>query len=289
MNEREDNASMENTRMDDTKAVLYRGGTVYSDADRFATAMLIEQGTISWIGDEQGADVHLRAGAAIVNLDSRLLTPAFGDSITGGDVHALEWTRQGVALVLTEPGAEPPAEDDGPDALLERVPRNPWARVSSDPSALTPGELACIDPTTLGLDVDLAALAAQGLPLAFGTAAGEPISPWRRVQHALARGLSARAGFLASTRGVWRASSAADAHSRGRLMVGAPATFVVWDHTELVTQVADERRSAWSSDARAGLAPLPALGALDDSAWQSPRCLRTVVNGQTAFDVLPSD
>lgn len=275
----------DDSRMKDTSAVLYRGGTVYSDADRFATAILIEAGTISWIGDEQGADVHERAGAAIVDLDSRLLTPAFGDAMGSTGPTAADWASHGVALVVGGSG-ENAFRKLGLGGI-EHSPRNERARAVSRLAEVNLGEVACIDPTILDPDTDLAALATQGVPFAFGTAPGEAVSPWSRVQHALARGLSARAGFLASTRGVWRASSAPDAHSRGRLLVGTPATLAIWDHTELVTQVADEHRSAWSSDARAGLPPLPALGALDDAEWRAPICVRTVVDGQIVFDLIP--
>ena len=273
------------------QAVLYRGGTVYSDADRFATAMLIEQGTVSWIGDEQGADVHQRAGASVVDLASRLLTPAFGDAMGADGVPRSTWARNGVAVVLVDSGhvANPAGGQDldlGASDVPAYIARNERARVVLHLDEASLGEVACIDPTTLDPQVDLASLASQGMPFAFGTAASRPVSPWLRVQHALARALSARAAFLASTRGVWRASTAPDAHVRGRIMVGSPATFAVWDDSELVTQVADEHRSAWSSDARAGLPPLPALGALDDTTWQPPACLRTVIDGHVVFDAL---
>ena len=49
---------------------MYRGGTVYSDADAFATALLVTDGVVAWLGDEAGADVQARgADVDVVDLD----------------------------------------------------------------------------------------------------------------------------------------------------------------------------------------------------------------------------
>ena len=126
-----------------------------------------------------------------------------------------------------------------------------------------------------------AALAAAGVPLAFGSDAPvTPLDPWGAVRAAVRHftpesRLSARAAFSAHTRGGWRAARIDDA---GELAPGAPATFAVWDLPgELVVQTPDERVSAWSTDPRAGVAGLPDLSADD------PVCRRTVVRGRTVW------
>ncbi|MDT4914619.1 MAG: hypothetical protein QOC66_3747 [Pseudonocardiales bacterium] len=68
---------------------LYRNGRVYSSASRDATAFVVDAGTVTWIGDEDGA--ALQGGAAAVDLAGALVTPAFVDA----HVHA---TSTGLAL-----------------------------------------------------------------------------------------------------------------------------------------------------------------------------------------------
>ena len=55
---------------------LYRGGHIYSAAEPRATAMLVADGTIAWLGLGEDAP----AGATVVNLDGALVTPAFVDA-----------------------------------------------------------------------------------------------------------------------------------------------------------------------------------------------------------------
>lgn len=250
--------------------VLYRGGTVYSDADPFATALLTDGGTVTWLGDEAGAAVREREADAVVDLAGRLLTPGFVDA--GDPDPSAPLASHGVVAVVTRGAASSWIE--GPKAQ---------ARLAQ----LAPGVVACLDPRTLPPATDLAALAARGVPLALGTAAGGEVDPWRLVQHALARGLSARAAFAAATRGAWRADSSGT--PGGRLHVGAAASFVVWAPCELGVQVADERRSLWSSDARAGIPPLPVLGDLDDPTWRPPAAHLVVVLGQVVHRAHGSD
>ena len=57
-------------------STLYRGGHVYSAADPKATALLVRDGRIAWIGTGDDAP----AADAVVNLDGALVTPAFVDA-----------------------------------------------------------------------------------------------------------------------------------------------------------------------------------------------------------------
>jgi len=70
-------------------SVLYRGGSVYSPADPFATAMLVDGGTVAWVGSDAAAAGH--AADEVVELDGALVTPAFVDA------HA-HLTETGLAL-----------------------------------------------------------------------------------------------------------------------------------------------------------------------------------------------
>jgi predicted amidohydrolase YtcJ len=60
--------------------LLLRGGYVHTPADPHATALCIEDGTIVWTGDDD-ASVHFEDNAdRVVELDGRLVTPAFVDA-----------------------------------------------------------------------------------------------------------------------------------------------------------------------------------------------------------------
>ena len=70
--------------------VLYRGGAVYTPADPYAQAVLVQDGTVAWVGSDEaagGQDADLT-----VDLDGALVTPAFVDA----HVHVLD-----VGLMLT--------------------------------------------------------------------------------------------------------------------------------------------------------------------------------------------
>lgn len=75
----------------DPRRVLYRGGHVYSPADPFATAMLVDGDTIAWLGEDGAADAHGDAADVVVDLGGALVTPGFVDA----HVHA---TSTGLAL-----------------------------------------------------------------------------------------------------------------------------------------------------------------------------------------------
>jgi predicted amidohydrolase YtcJ len=57
---------------------LYRNGRVHSPAAPAASALLVEDATISWLGGEDGAAQHL--GARVVDLQGAFVTPAFVDA-----------------------------------------------------------------------------------------------------------------------------------------------------------------------------------------------------------------
>ncbi|MEW1958240.1 amidohydrolase family protein [Kineococcus sp. NPDC059986] len=130
---------------------------------------------------------------------------------------------------------------------------------------------------------DLAAFAAAGVPLAFGSDTPvTPFGPWAAVRAAgfparEEHALSVRAAFLAHTRGGHRL--AGRGHP-GVLRPGAPATYAVWDVEDLLVQAPDRRLSGWSTDARSGTPGLPDLSA----GAPEPVCRRTVVDGVVVHD-----
>ncbi|MDQ0075743.1 amidohydrolase [Arthrobacter oryzae] len=73
------------------KVTLYRNGSVYTAADPFATAMLVDGDTVAWVGSEQAATSIADASMDVIDLHGALLAPGFVDS----HVHL---TETGIAL-----------------------------------------------------------------------------------------------------------------------------------------------------------------------------------------------
>ncbi|MFC1439883.1 amidohydrolase family protein [Streptacidiphilus sp. N1-10] len=73
------------------RTVLLRGGDVYSPADPFASALLVQDGQVAWVGSDGAAESYARDADLVVDLDGALVTPAFVDA----HVHA---TATGLAL-----------------------------------------------------------------------------------------------------------------------------------------------------------------------------------------------
>jgi predicted amidohydrolase YtcJ len=65
---------------------------VYSNSDPFATALFIDNGVISWVGDDAGATVHAELADQTIDLEGSLVTPGFVDA----HVHA---TATGLMLI----------------------------------------------------------------------------------------------------------------------------------------------------------------------------------------------
>lgn len=96
-----------------TTTTLYRGGFVHSPADSRATAMVVANGQIAWIGSDDDAARHSDGVDAVVDLDGALVTPTFVDahahtSATGMALHSVELTgvrSAAAALALIEAAA----------------------------------------------------------------------------------------------------------------------------------------------------------------------------------------
>ena len=60
--------------------ILLRGGYVHTPADPHATALCVEDGSVVWTGDDD-ASVHFAENAdRVLELEGRLVTPAFVDA-----------------------------------------------------------------------------------------------------------------------------------------------------------------------------------------------------------------
>lgn len=126
-------------------------------------------------------------------------------------------------------------------------------------------------------------LSAAGVPMAFGSDA--PVTgprPWSALRaamshHCAQQRIPARAAFLAHTRAGHRAVADPDPLA-GTLRWGSPATFAVWEPSELVVAAPDGDEASFSTDARARTPMLP------DLECGAPRCLRTVRDGVVLFD-----
>ena len=137
-----------------------------------------------------------------------------------------------------------------------------------------------------------ASLASAGVVLAFGSDAPViPLGPWAAIRAAAfhrtqASRMTARAAFTAHTRGGWRAlhpsAPGVPSDETGVLAPGSPATYAVWQASDLVVQTPDQRVAAWSTDERAGVPGLPDL----TPGLALPRCLRTAVRGRVIYDQL---
>lgn len=64
----------------DPRTTLYRGGSVYTPADPFATAMVVADGEIAWVGSEDAAAAQVDGVDEVVGLDGALVTPTFVDA-----------------------------------------------------------------------------------------------------------------------------------------------------------------------------------------------------------------
>ncbi|MDR6685061.1 putative amidohydrolase YtcJ [Arthrobacter sp. 1088] len=73
------------------KVTLYRNGSIYTAADPFATAMVVDGDTVAWVGSEQAATSIEDSTMDVIDLRGALVAPGFVDS------HA-HLTETGLAL-----------------------------------------------------------------------------------------------------------------------------------------------------------------------------------------------
>lgn len=214
---------------------LFVNGHVYSLAEHFATAMLIDDDVIAWIGAEGGAAAHIAEVDEVVDLSGDLLAPGFvhladsAPSAADGFVH-------GVSGVVT---------------VANRWTPQQWEAATDQPVAVVPR-----DPCQLRTRIS------RGAPTALVPEGTDGWACIREAVHGITddERISARAAFSALTRGAWRLLGRPDA---GVLAVGADASFVRWHTEHLLVETPDDRISNWSTDPRSATPGLPPLA--DDS------------------------
>jgi predicted amidohydrolase YtcJ len=59
---------------------LLTNGSVYSPADPHATAIAFDDGVVTWLGDDTGAGSYADGADEVIDLDGKLVTPAFVDA-----------------------------------------------------------------------------------------------------------------------------------------------------------------------------------------------------------------
>ena len=83
------------------RTVLLRGGHVHTPADRFATAMVTQGGTVAWVGSDSAADSFADGVDEVIHLHGALVTPAFTDA----HVHTTATGLSLTGLDLTDVGS----------------------------------------------------------------------------------------------------------------------------------------------------------------------------------------
>lgn len=78
-------------------STLYLDGSIYSPEEPFATALLVADGQVAWLGADGAARAHADQVDEVVDLDGALVTPAFVDA----HVHTTASGMAGVGLDLT--------------------------------------------------------------------------------------------------------------------------------------------------------------------------------------------
>ncbi|MCS6710661.1 hypothetical protein JSY14_00970 [Brachybacterium sp. EF45031] len=231
---------------------------LYSTQDPEASAVVVEDGTIVWIGPEDSAAV-LFPEVPRVEATGSLVTPGFVDACAG--------TAGGVTT-------EDPTPEDARLGIIARLPWEPGTHEGMRVVAPLQGE-----------PVPYLDLAGQGVPIALGSGGDLARSPWEWVRAVAHEGdpdqrLSDRAAFLAASRAGQRLRGRAHP---GSLLPGVEATFVVWEPWDLTVRGQDERIQTWSTDPRSRTPMLP------DLTEGAPAALRTVVRGRVVHDLLGSD
>jgi predicted amidohydrolase YtcJ len=122
-----------------SRVTLYRNGSVYTAADPFATAMLVDGDTVAWVGSEQAATSIADSSMDVIDLRGALLAPGFVDS------HA-HLTETGIALDSLQLGGVRSAQELL-DAVAGAATAGPilghgWDEsLWEDPTLPDPGEL----------------------------------------------------------------------------------------------------------------------------------------------------
>ncbi len=243
--------------------LLLRGGAVYSPADPFATAMVVDGGRVAWVGSDAAGETVAGAGVAVIDLDGDLVTPAFVDAHVhltetglaraGIDLSRARFAADVLDLVATAAQAQPgrPVLGHGWDETTWQDPRLP--------------DRAQLDAAAGGLAVYLARVDVHSALVSSALVAGDPAlpaadgyddkGPLRREAHHRARRLS-RDGLTAGERQSLQHDALRTAASRGVGQVHEMAAPHVAGSDDLALLL------AWTADALDVPAVVPYWGEL---------------------------
>lgn len=263
---------------------LFSGGAIYSPVPD-ATAMLIEDHSIVWIGDEAAAQVYLDTDTEVVDLAGAFVAPPFIDGAYLGGA------SEGCSnLIVNDLETSNPISSASPILLYQELSDYALSELLAAHNSGQQSISICLDPV---LATTARVLAKNGIPFCFGSW-GRYSSPWEWLDLATGSsanpGLSERAAFIAATRGAMRVFPNINWETRGVLDAGERANFAIWHGEGVQVRAADERIAAWSTDPRSGVPGLPEFHDpasrpilrtlyLDGSPAQSPK--HTLVANQS--------
>lgn len=136
-------------------STLYRHGVVHSSADPFAEAILVDDGTVAWLGADDTADGMVGRVDEVVDLDGAIVTPGFVDA-------HVDLLATGLALS----GLDDAPDDDARLTACRRALAHAAAH-----GVVAVHEMTCPardTPTSLRTLLESTADAASGLPLVVG-------------------------------------------------------------------------------------------------------------------------
>ncbi|MET3812181.1 amidohydrolase family protein [Arthrobacter sp. UYEF3] len=261
------------------KVTLYRNGSVYTAADPFATAMLVDGDTVAWVGAEQAATSIADSSMEVIDLQGALLAPGFVDSHvhlteTGIALDSLELggVRSAAELLDAVAGFCASASSEGGTVLGHGWDETLWADAAlpsrdelERAAGGKPVYLSRVDVHSALVSASLAA--ASGLEGLDGDENGGQV---KRDAHIAAR-LAARSLPAGALRGYQRAALA-EAAANGYVALAEMAAPHIGGVEDLVLA------AGWNSADRAGRAfpeVLPYWGELAGSADQA----RSILEG----------
>lgn len=281
-----------------TTELLFHG-VIHSSAAPFATAVIIDDGVVTWLGDDDTARTRMGSVDSVLDLSGALVLPALMNVTLPGDDPLV---RDGVIacdLVTTERAERRQIIDmrHSSDAVARTIEvLRAQARSDGEASIRAQQLIMVVDEGLLNemvtdltywgvtivvavsgepqptIHAPLAALARAGIPFVLTTPSHS--SPWDTIRSAVhgagEQGLTARAAFRAHSRAVWRLYGANEA---GEIRIGAPAALAWWRSNALGVETPHgdalpANGASWSQDARAGTPLLPILG----TSEQLPVC-----------------
>ncbi|WP_455834498.1 amidohydrolase [Pseudarthrobacter siccitolerans] len=210
-----------------SRPVLYRNGSVYTAADPFATALLVDGDTVAWVGSEQAASSIADSSMEIIDLRGALVAPGFVDShahltetgiaLDALSLQAVSSARELLDAVAAAPGAGPVLGHGWDDATWAD-PALPTAEELERASGGRPVYLSRVDVHSALVSPSLAGAAAlRGLD---GYDGGARVT---RAAHAAARQATRRLPGDMLRRHQQRALAEAASHGYVALVeMGAP-------------------------------------------------------------------